>query len=80
MESLRTANINESRNAEDLHHNLTMLDGKHEITALRQVSYKAVIAKYYDRRTYGKAHKVWDWVLRKNEANRQEPGGKLGHS
>ena len=70
MESLRTANINESRNAEDLHHNLTMVDGKHEITSLHQVSYKAAIAKYYDRRTSGKAHKVgimcWERMKRQD--------------
>ena len=70
--------MEEVSNQVNLRTNLDLLEEKREKAQIRQASYKTMVERFYNRRVRGKACKVGDLVLRKNEASRQESQGKLG--
>ena len=75
--TIRTTYFNEENNAEELRHNLDLLEEKREIAALRQAAYKSKVEKFYNKRVNERAFRVGDLVMRKNEASLAEPLGKL---
>jgi pyridoxine/pyridoxamine 5'-phosphate oxidase len=59
-------------NSNDLCFHLNLLEERREIAAIREAAYKKEMEKYYNARVRGKRFKIGDWVLRNNEAGRQE--------
>lgn len=45
---------------------------------MRQAAYKRVTKRYYNQMVKEKSFKVGEYVLRRNEASRAQPQGKLG--
>ena len=78
LRTTRTTERSTQTNAADLRHSLDLIDEKRNDSALRQAAYKAMTKKYYNNKVRNRACKVGDWVLRKNEASKQEPLGMLG--
>ncbi|XP_023746717.1 uncharacterized protein LOC111894856 [Lactuca sativa] len=78
VNTLRVANKDEESNIKDLRINLDILEEKREESGVRQAAYKHATERYYNQRVKEKAFKVGEYVLRKNEASRAQPQGKLG--
>ena len=76
--SLRVTDFEEQSSNEGIRQNLDLLEEKREEAHLRQATYKSKTETYYNRRVRGRAFKVGDWVLRRNDASHAEKGGKLG--
>ncbi|KAL4578876.1 hypothetical protein LXL04_015007 [Taraxacum kok-saghyz] len=57
---------------------MDLLEEKRAKALVRQEAYKCMTERFYNKRVKGRACKVGEMVLRKNEASRQETGGKLG--
>ncbi|XP_023770200.2 uncharacterized protein LOC111918806 [Lactuca sativa] len=78
VNTVRVANKDEESNAQDLRINLDILEEKHEKSGMRQAAYKHATERYYNHRVKEKAFRFGEYVLRKNEASRAQPQGKLG--
>ena len=76
--SLRITSFEEHATNDGIRQNLDLLEEKREEAHLRQATYKSKTESYYNRRVRGRAFKVGDWVLRRNDASHAEKGGKLG--
>ncbi|KAI3740511.1 hypothetical protein L2E82_30972 [Cichorium intybus] len=76
--SLRVANFTPEQTDTDLQQNLDLMEEKREASLLRKAILKHKTEKYYNQRIKGRALKINDWVLRKNEVSHVEPQGKLG--
>ncbi|KAI3739893.1 hypothetical protein L2E82_30305 [Cichorium intybus] len=76
--SLRVSAFSTEKTEEDLRHNLDLLEERRELASVRQARYKSNTERYYNRRVKGRAFKVGDLVLRKNEVSHAQPRGKLG--
>ncbi|KAL4580201.1 hypothetical protein LXL04_016385 [Taraxacum kok-saghyz] len=77
IRTIKTKNQTPETNATDLRYNLDTLEERRNNSALRQAIYKTMTERYYNSRVRNRACRVGEWVLRKNEASRQEPLGKL---
>ncbi|KAL4590653.1 hypothetical protein LXL04_003593 [Taraxacum kok-saghyz] len=73
----KTVERSAQANTADLRLSLDLIDDKRNDSALRQAAYKTMTEKYYNSRVRNRACKVGDSVLRKYEASKQEPLGKL---
>ncbi|GJY94692.1 reverse transcriptase domain-containing protein [Tanacetum coccineum] len=67
----------EHKNDEDLRLNLDLLEERRDLAALREARYKQQMEQYYNPKVHQRYLKVGDFVLRKNEASRQEGQRKL---
>jgi hypothetical protein len=67
----------ENKNNMDLRLNLELLVERRELVGLREARYKHQTEQYYNSRVRPTNLKVGDFVLRKNEASRQEGQKKL---
>ncbi|KAI3503882.1 hypothetical protein L1887_32347 [Cichorium endivia] len=76
--SLRVSAVSPEKTEEDLRHNLDLLEERRELASVRQARYKSNTERYYNRRVKGRAFKVGDLVLRKNEVGHAQPREKLG--
>ncbi|GJV56707.1 reverse transcriptase domain-containing protein [Tanacetum coccineum] len=71
------SSYNENKNNEELRLNLEFLEERRELAALREAKYKHQTEQYYNQKVRHRHLKVGDYVLRKNEASRQEGQKKL---
>nr|KAJ0211608.1 hypothetical protein LSAT_V11C400219340 [Lactuca sativa] len=76
--TLRSTNADEESNVQDLRLNLDMLEERREKSEIQQAAYKRVAERYYNQRVKERAFRVGEYMLRKNEASRAQPQGKLG--
>ncbi|KAL4560177.1 hypothetical protein LXL04_032326 [Taraxacum kok-saghyz] len=74
----RTSSIHEEENTRSIQAHLDLLEEKRAKALIRQEAYKCMTERFYNKRVKGRACKVGEMVLRKNDASRQEAGGKLG--
>ena len=75
-ERMTSMNVEDNNKSIQIH--LDLLDEKQTDTLIRQEAYKSMTERFYNKRVQGRACKVGELVLRKNDASRQEHGGKLG--
>nr|GEZ16163.1 putative reverse transcriptase domain, ribonuclease H-like domain protein [Tanacetum cinerariifolium] len=73
----RVHSYDEHQNTKGLRLNLDLLEERRDLTALRKARYKQHMEQYYNSKVHHTYLKVGDFVLRKNEACRQEGQRKL---
>ncbi|GJY69498.1 reverse transcriptase domain-containing protein [Tanacetum coccineum] len=73
----RISSYDENKNNEELRLNLEFLEERRELAALREAKYKHQTEQYYNQKVRHRHLKVGNYVLRKNEASRQEGQKKL---
>ena len=78
MPTLRTAEINEVTNDEEMEINLDLLEELREQAAIREAKSKAKMQKYYNAKVRETSFKPGDMVYRNNTASRAKDTGKLG--
>ena len=78
MPTLRTAEMDTSRNDEALEISLDLIEEKREQAAIQEAKSKTKMEKYYNSRVHGTSFKPGDMVYRSNEASHTMDGGKLG--
>nr|KAJ0193280.1 hypothetical protein LSAT_V11C800420460 [Lactuca sativa] len=76
--TLRAVNADEESNAQDLRLNLDVLKERREKSEIRQAAYKCVTERYYNKRVKEKLFRIGEYVLRRSEASRTQPQGKMG--
>ncbi|GJV14269.1 reverse transcriptase domain-containing protein [Tanacetum coccineum] len=77
LPTYRISNFDSNANDVDLRLNLDLLEERREFAALRSARYKRQTERYYNARVKHNHLKIGDFVLRKNEASRQEGQKKL---
>ncbi|GJY88246.1 reverse transcriptase domain-containing protein [Tanacetum coccineum] len=77
LPTYRVYSYDEHQNTEDLRLNLDLLEERRDLAALREARYKQHMEQYYNSKVHHTYLKVGDFVLRKNEASRQEGQRKL---
>ncbi|GJY79087.1 reverse transcriptase domain-containing protein [Tanacetum coccineum] len=78
MPTLRTAEVDMTKNNEALGSNLDLLEQKREQAAIQEARSKAKMEKYYNARVRSTSFRPADLVYRNNEESHAEDGGKLG--
>ncbi|GJW00078.1 reverse transcriptase domain-containing protein [Tanacetum coccineum] len=78
MPTLRTAEIDQTKNNEALGINLDLIEEKRELAAIQEAKSKKKIEKYYNSRVRGTSFKLGEMVYRSNEASHAKDEGKLG--
>lgn len=75
--TFRVHSFEEKTKKDELRLNLDLLEERRELAALREAKYKSQTERYYNQKVRHTNLKVGDFVLRKNEASRQEGQKKL---
>ncbi|GJZ14113.1 reverse transcriptase domain-containing protein [Tanacetum coccineum] len=78
MPTLRTAEMDQTKNNEALGINLDLIEEKREQAAIQEAKSKKKMEKYYNSRVRGTSFKPGEMVYRSNEASHAKDGGKLG--
>ncbi|GJX96875.1 reverse transcriptase domain-containing protein [Tanacetum coccineum] len=78
MPTLRTAEIDQTKNNEALGINLDLIEERREKAAIQEAKSKKKMEKYYNSRVRGTSFKPGDMVYRSNEASHAKDEGKLG--
>ncbi|GJX84741.1 reverse transcriptase domain-containing protein [Tanacetum coccineum] len=78
MPTLRTAEIDPTKNNEALGMNLDLIEERREQAAIQEAKSKKKMEKYYNSRVRGTSFKPGDMVYRSNEASHARDEGKLG--
>ncbi|GJZ50678.1 reverse transcriptase domain-containing protein [Tanacetum coccineum] len=78
MPTLRTAEIDQTKNNEALGINLDLIEERREQAAIQEAKSKKKMEKYYNSRVRGTSFKPGDMVYRNNEASHVRDEGKLG--
>ncbi|GJS51915.1 hypothetical protein Tco_0625277 [Tanacetum coccineum] len=75
MPTLRTAEIDQTKNNEALGINLDLIEEKREQAAIQEAKSKKKMEKYYNSRVRGTSFKPGDMVYRSNEASHAKDEG-----
>ncbi|GKE43314.1 reverse transcriptase domain-containing protein, partial [Tanacetum coccineum] len=78
MPTLRTMEVDPTKNDEALEINLDLIEEKREQAAIQEAKSKTKMEKYYNSRVRGTSFKPGDMVYRSNDASHARDGGKLG--
>ncbi|GJV46014.1 reverse transcriptase domain-containing protein [Tanacetum coccineum] len=78
MPTLRTAEVDLTKNNEALGMNLDLIEERREQAAIEEAKSKKRMEKYYNSRVRGTSFKPGDMVYRSNKASHAEDEGKLG--
>ncbi|GJZ64140.1 reverse transcriptase domain-containing protein [Tanacetum coccineum] len=78
MPTLRTTEIDPTKNNEALGINLDLIEERREQAAIQEAKSKKKMEKYYNSRVRGTSFKPGDMVYRSNEASHARDEGKLG--
>ncbi|GKD49315.1 reverse transcriptase domain-containing protein, partial [Tanacetum coccineum] len=78
MPTLRTMEVDPTKNDEALEVNLDLIEEKREQAAIQEAKSKTKMEKYYNSRVRGTSFKPGDMVYRSNDASHARDGGKLG--
>ncbi|GJU80740.1 reverse transcriptase domain-containing protein [Tanacetum coccineum] len=78
MTTLRTTEIDLTKNNEALGMNLDLIEERREQAAIQEAKSKKKMEKYYNSRVRGTSFKPGDMVYRSNEASHARDEGKLG--
>nr|GEX42500.1 retrovirus-related Pol polyprotein from transposon opus [Tanacetum cinerariifolium] len=78
LSTYRISNFDPNINDANLRLNLDLLEEIRELASLRNARYKAQTEKYYNNKVKHNQFKIGDFVLRRNEASRQEGQRKPG--
>ncbi|GJX56895.1 reverse transcriptase domain-containing protein [Tanacetum coccineum] len=78
MPTLRTAEMDPTKNNEALGINLDLIEQRREQAAIQKAKSKKKMEKYYNSRVRGTSFKPGDMVYRSNEASHARNEGKLG--
>ncbi|GJS42699.1 reverse transcriptase domain-containing protein [Tanacetum coccineum] len=78
MPTLRTMEVDPTKNDEALEINLDLIEKKREQAAIQKAKSKTKMEKYYNSRARGTSFKPGDMVYRSNYASHARDGGKLG--
>nr|GFC10455.1 reverse transcriptase domain-containing protein [Tanacetum cinerariifolium] len=78
MPTLRTTEVDVSKNNEALGISLDLLEEKREQAAIQEARSKAKMEGYYNARIRSTSFHPGDFVYRNNEASHAEDRGKLG--
>ncbi|GJT75886.1 hypothetical protein Tco_1042611 [Tanacetum coccineum] len=78
MPTLRTAEIDQTKNNEALGINLDLIEERREQTAIQEAKSKKKMEKYYNSRVRDTSFKPGDMVYHSNEASHAKDEGKLG--
>ncbi|GJX22672.1 reverse transcriptase domain-containing protein [Tanacetum coccineum] len=78
MPTLRTTEIDLTKNNEALGMNLDLIEERREQAAIQEAKSKKKMEKYYNSRVRGTSFKPGDMVYRSNEASHARDEGKLG--
>ncbi|GJW70018.1 reverse transcriptase domain-containing protein [Tanacetum coccineum] len=78
MPTLRTMEVDTTKNDEALEINLVLIEEKREQAAIQEAKSKTKMEKYYNSRVRGTRFKPGDTVYRNNDASHARDGGKLG--
>ncbi|GJZ95991.1 hypothetical protein Tco_0668325 [Tanacetum coccineum] len=78
MPTLRTAEIDPTKNNEALGMNLDLIEERREQASIQEAKSKKKMEKHYDSRVRGTSFKPGDMVYRNNEASYARDEGKLG--
>ncbi|GJW52210.1 reverse transcriptase domain-containing protein [Tanacetum coccineum] len=78
MPTLRTMEVDPTKNDEALEVNLDLIEEKQEQAAIQEAKSKTKMEKYYNFRVRGTSFKPGDMVYRSNDASHAKDGGKLG--
>ena len=77
LPTYRISNYDPTTNDANLSLNLDLLEERRELASLRNARYKTFIERYYNSKVRHNQFKIGDFVLRKNEASRQEGQKKM---
>ncbi|GJR03296.1 reverse transcriptase domain-containing protein [Tanacetum coccineum] len=78
MTTLRTMEVDPTKNDEALEVNLDLIEEKREQAAIQEAKSKTKMEKYYNSRVRGTSFRPGDMVYRSNDASHARDGGKLG--
>ncbi|GJS76624.1 reverse transcriptase domain-containing protein [Tanacetum coccineum] len=78
MPTLRTAEVDLTKNDEALEINLDLIEEKREQAAIQEAKSKAKMEKYYNSKVRSTRFRPGDMVYRSNNASHAKDGGKLG--
>ncbi|GJW31608.1 reverse transcriptase domain-containing protein [Tanacetum coccineum] len=78
MPTLRTAEVDLTKNDEALEINLDLIEEKREQASIQEAKSKAKIEKYYNSKVRSTSFRPGDMVYRSNDASHAKDGGKLG--
>ncbi|GJW48677.1 reverse transcriptase domain-containing protein [Tanacetum coccineum] len=78
MPTIRTMEVDPTKNDEALEVNLDLIEEKREQAAIREAKSKTKMEKYYNSRVRGTSFRPDDMVYRSNDASHARDGGKLG--
>ncbi|GJS51832.1 reverse transcriptase domain-containing protein [Tanacetum coccineum] len=78
MPTLRTAEVDLTKNDEALEINLDLIEEKREQAAIQEAKSKAKMEKYYNSKVRNTSFRPGDMVYRSNDASHAKDGGKLG--
>ncbi|GJR46177.1 reverse transcriptase domain-containing protein [Tanacetum coccineum] len=78
MPTLRTAELDLTKNDEALGINLDLIEEKREQAAIQEAKSKAKMEKYYNSKVQSTSFRPGEMVYRSNDASHAKDGGKLG--
>ncbi|GKA20521.1 reverse transcriptase domain-containing protein [Tanacetum coccineum] len=78
MPTLRTAELDLTKNDEALGINLDLIEEKREQAAIQEAKSKAKMEKYYNSKVRSTSFRPGEMVYRSNDASHAKDGGKLG--
>ncbi|GJQ90233.1 reverse transcriptase domain-containing protein [Tanacetum coccineum] len=78
MPTLRTAEVDLTKNDEALETNLDLIEEKREQAAIQEAKSKAKMEKYYNSKVRSTSFRPGDMVYHSNDASHAKDGGKLG--
>ncbi|GJT36915.1 reverse transcriptase domain-containing protein [Tanacetum coccineum] len=78
MPTLRTTEVDLTKNDEALEINLDLIEEKREQAAIQEAKSKAKMEKYYNSKVRSTSFRPRDMVYRSNDASHAKDGGKLG--
>ncbi|GKA14001.1 reverse transcriptase domain-containing protein [Tanacetum coccineum] len=78
MPTLRTAEVDLTKNDEALEINLDLIEEKREQAAIQEAKSKAKMENYYNSKVRSTSFRPGDMVYRSNDASHAKDGGKLG--
>ncbi|GKE17464.1 hypothetical protein Tco_1425041, partial [Tanacetum coccineum] len=77
MPTLRTIEVDPTKNDEALEVNLDLIEEKREQAAIQEAKGKTKMEKYYNSRVRGTSFRPGDMVYHNNDASHARDGGKL---
>ncbi|GJW96748.1 reverse transcriptase domain-containing protein [Tanacetum coccineum] len=77
MTTLRTAEVDLTKNDEAMEINLDLIEEKREQTTIQEAKSKAKMEKYYNSKVRSTSFRPGDMVYRSNDASHAKDGGKL---